>query len=480
MSSRHKGRRPGPKNGATARSGGSGKGSTASHDIDGLLRAAQERGLVAPSTPPAPRPRAPRRPHTPAEPLGERPPGDTAAEPARTQGGSVAAAPPGSLVGAGSRSHSAQVAAASGCVESMESAEGVPLGLVATYRLQIPPAADRDGDAPLSVAVRFIGRRTSTDQSKDPRDRFEQVEQVHGLPVGVGLVTVTTKVLNVNAGQWQVTAEHALGAEQGESSPAGTRRPPRPAAATRQEMTGRTQLTPLLRGPGVRIVAWPVLVLIGVFVAVALQALLLQRSQGQWRYALIVSPISVLVGYLVAKFWYLVMHRQHPRRFASAGTYIQGFVLGTFTTASGLLALTGRPVGPFLDATAPGLFLAMAIGRPGCFLGGCCVGRPTASRWGLWSSDRRVAVRRIPVQLFEAAATLVLGLVALALYLTVPLPVPGALFVGGVAAYTASRQLLFPLRREQRRTSSGRRLTLIASVLTVCAALAVSVLAAPS
>ena len=122
----------------------------------------------------------------------------------------------------------------------------------------------------------------------------------------------------------------------------------------------------------------------------------------------------------------------------------------------------------------------MAIGRPGCFLGGCCVGRPTASRWGLWSSDRRVAVRRIPVQLFEAAAALVLGLVALVLYLTVPLPVPGALFVGGVAAYTASRQLLFPLRREQRRTSSGRRLTLIASVLTVCAALAVSVLAAPS
>lgn len=479
MTSRHTGRRPGPKYGATARSGGSGKGSTASRDIDGLLRAAQERGLVAPSTPPAPRPRAPRRPHTPAEPLGERPPGDTAAEPERTQGGSVAAAPPGSVVGAGSRSHSAQVAAASGCVENMESAEGVPLGLVATYRLQIPPAADRDGDGPLSVAVRFIGRRTSTDQSKDPRDRFEQVEQVHGLPVGVGLVTVTTKVLNVNAGQWQVTAQHALGAEQDESNPAGARRPPRPAAATRQEMTGRTQLTPLLRAGGThRCLAGP------------------GPDRGVRRSGAPGPAAAALTGAVAVR----------PDRFTDLGPGgLPGrevLVSRHAPTAPAPLRL-GRHLHPGFrpghvhdcvgaagaDRSAgravpgrhcPGLFLAMAIGRPGCFLGGCCVGRPTASRWGLWSSDRRVAVRRIPVQLFEAAAALVLGLVALVLYLTVPLPVPGALFVGGVAAYTASRQLLFPLRREQRRTSSGRRLTLIASVLTVCAALAVSVLAAPS
>ncbi|MBW0113545.1 prolipoprotein diacylglyceryl transferase, partial [Pseudonocardia sp. KRD-182] len=173
---------------------------------------------------------------------------------------------------------------------------------------------------------------------------------------------------------------------------------------------------------------------------------------------------------------YLALHRQNLRKFIPAGTCIQGFLLGGFGTLAVGSLLTGAPVGLLLDATAPGVFLAMAIGRPGCFLGGCCVGRPTSSRWGLWSSDRRIGVRRIPVQLVEAAMALGIGIGTLALFLAGPLPLPGALFVGAVAAYTVGRQLLFPLRREPRRTSTGRLLTLAAAGLVVVAAVLASVL----
>lgn len=432
-------------------------------EVAGLLRLAAQQGLVRPAS------AASRRTGSPAP--------DKPAQQAPVSAAERAVE--GTGAGPDSRVLATQAAASTGCREGLEGTQGAPIGLAVTYELDAPPVGALDGRGLFSVALRFVGRRNGTEGGNDPRDRFEQVESVDGLPADAGRITVTTKVVGINAGEWHVTAEPSSAPE-----PAGTARTGRPRRTSgmlsAQETTARTRLAPLLHGPGVRQAAWPILVLLGVLLALVLQGVLLQRSGGPWRYALFASPTSVLVGYVVAKSWYLVMHRQHPRRFVAAGTYIQGFVVGTFATTSVLLAATGRPIGPFLDATAPGLFLAMAVGRPGCFLGGCCVGRPTASHWGIWSSDRRVGVRRVPVQLLEAAMALVLGLVALVLFLTVTLPVPGALFAGGVAAYTVGRQLLFPLRREPRRTSAGRLLVLVASGAVVCAMVLVSVVASSS
>lgn len=62
------------------------------------------------------------------------------------------------------------------------------------------------------------------------------------------------------------------------------------------------------------------------------------------------------------------------------GMSLQGFVLAALgTVALGSVAL-GLPLGAALDASAPGLLFGAAIGRIGCFVGGCCAGRPTASR----------------------------------------------------------------------------------------------------
>ena len=476
MTKSKQGGRPRPKKRGPPRAAGASRQQPSPPPaLDGLLESAAEQGLVAP--------RRPARSGQDGEPRqatkreSQEVPAAAATPEAPPHAG--AEAPP-TMAGTGSPGADAlgavvvHAAGADGCLEG---AEGDALGLVATYELdETPDLPDaQSGQADYSIAVRFIGRRSGA-VGNDPDDRFEQVEHVEGLPRGSGRVTVTTKVVGVRAGVWHVTAAGALHVPPTAADPRAT--PKRSRGLPVQETTSRTGLNPLLHGPGVLPFAWPVLVLLGVLLAVLTQALLLARSGATWRQALDISPVSALVGYLVAKTWYLVVHRQPLRDFLSAGTYIQGFVLGTFTTIAALLAATGRPVGSFLDASTPGLFLAMAVGRPGCFLGGCCAGRPTASRWGLWSSDRRVGVRRIPVQLLEAAMALTLSAVAFALELTVHLPVPGALFVGGVAAYTAGRQLLFPLRWEPRRTSAGRRLALAVSALTTAAAVAVSAAAA--
>lgn len=52
------------------------------------------------------------------------------------------------------------------------------------------------------------------------------------------------------------------------------------------------------------------------------------------------------------------------------------------------------------DSFAVPVPAAVAIGRLGCFVGGCCFGKPTSLPWGLDFGD---GLRRHPAQLYEAA-----------------------------------------------------------------------------
>lgn len=66
----------------------------------------------------------------------------------------------------------------------------------------------------------------------------------------------------------------------------------------------------------------------------------------------------------------------------------------------------------YINPVAPALPLGHAIGRVGCFLTGCCYGRPTESCLGVAFSHpvggAPVGVKLLPVQLFESAADLVI------------------------------------------------------------------------
>jgi len=121
----------------------------------------------------------------------------------------------------------------------------------------------------------------------------------------------------------------------------------------------------------------------------------------------------------------VALNRGKVQGIPSQGLCIQGFIVAAVAVLIAGLALAGLPVRTFLDISAPGLFFAMAIGRQGCFLHGCCVGRLTASRWGIWASDGRVGGRRAPTQQLESLACLVIGLAALLLVLQARPPAAG-------------------------------------------------------
>lgn len=119
------------------------------------------------------------------------------------------------------------------------------------------------------------------------------------------------------------------------------------------------------------------------------------------------------------------------------------------------------------DAGAPGLAFGHAIGRIGCFLGGCCYGRPVAPSFPL--AAHMAGAWRQPVQLYEAAGLVVLSLVLASL----PSRRPGALFALYAGGYAVLRFALEWLRGDDL-----ERGFLIPGVLSTSQAIALVVLGA--
>jgi len=351
-------------------------------------------------------------------------------------------------------------------------AEIEPQALGLTYWFEASPAGE-----PYPVTIRFTGRRVGVDGSPGHADRFSVLETVESVLPGSGRIAITTRVYGVAAGRWQVSAapiKHARRRSRGAARGESRRQATLPSASS----SATSGWAPVIgvRAPGARLGAWPALVGLGVIVAFAVQALLAARAGMDLAQVSVVSLVASLAGLGGAKVYYLVLHRGEPRGLLVTGMCLQGFVLGAIGTVIVEALLLGIPSGRLLDLTTPGLLFAMAIGRVGCFLGGCCAGRPTASRWGLWSSDRRLATRRIPTQLLESALAGSLGVAALsAAWVTTPHPA-GILFVGAITTYTLGRQLLLPLRDLPRKTVRGRTVAIVAAGVILAADVVVAAL----
>lgn len=309
-----------------------------------------------------------------------------------------------------------------------------PQGVAATYSFDTTGWTTR---GPVTIGFRGV-RLDGTD---GPADRFERFERLDCVGPRTGKVTVTTMLGPVGAGRWRIVAGPT-------ENPAGHPLPPK-------EIRTSTRLMMLAQGPGVRLFAWPALVGLGAVMAIIVQAMLLARAGLPVLPVVALSGLGCLLGFVGGKVWWLVMNRRPVRKILNGGAGIQGFLLTALAVLAGGTGLLGVSVGAVLDATAPGIFLGMAIGRPGCFLTGCCAGRPTLSRWGLWSSDRRLGIRRTPVQLYEAAAALLIGVAGMVFVVGGIGPFPGAVFLGTIAAYTLVRQFLFLLRSNSH-TKRGR------------------------
>ncbi len=330
---------------------------------------------------------------------------------------------------------------------------------------------------PFSATIRFSGRRNDVTGKAQPGDSFWHEETVEGIVPGSGPVAITAEVRGVNPGEWVVSARSVMrtgGRTYRTYPPPGRdpadvyrvpapRRvgiPPEPPASIRTSTLLRSEV------PGVIRFAYATLVGLGVLIGLGLEALLLSHGHYALFRPMLFSVIAIIAGVIGGKAWYVAVHR--GKKFD--GWCIQGFVAGAaVVVAAAALAGPGIPAGAYLAAAAPALLIGMSIGRPGCFWAGCCTGRPTAARWGVWSSDRRLGCRRAPAQLLEALSAFVAGAAVLIVVLVDGLARSGPVAVVGLAAYTLARQFILGLRAEPRVWPYGRRVTGALAVLALIA-----------
>lgn len=107
---------------------------------------------------------------------------------------------------------------------------------------------------------------------------------------------------------------------------------------------------------------------------------------------------------------HLLFRAQHggPAGLWSGGLSSMGGVAGVAPAIALASRGSRRRCADLADALAPAAILALAIGRLGCFLGGCCYGRPTALPWGVVFPEVGPPARH-PLQLYSAGLDLLLA-----------------------------------------------------------------------
>jgi phosphatidylglycerol:prolipoprotein diacylglycerol transferase len=160
--------------------------------------------------------------------------------------------------------------------------------------------------------------------------------------------------------------------------------------------------------------------------------------------------VTLVASVLGARMLYVMEHLEDFRRqwsgvfalWEGGLTLYGGIAAGT---VAGLLAArrAGLPMWTVADALTPSLALGTMFGRVGCYLNGCCYGRPTTLPWGVTFPGDSFAGLEFgnaavhPAQLYAALAGL--GLFAATWAVRRRLRVPGTLFWGFVAAFALVR-----------------------------------------
>lgn len=169
----------------------------------------------------------------------------------------------------------------------------------------------------------------------------------------------------------------------------------------------------------------------------------LETSRAYW--ATLILLVAGLAGgrfFHVAQYWReYVGHRSLIWNRTSGGTAMYGGFLIMLPLSVPLLNVLDLPFAAFWDTMVFTTLVLLICVRIGCFMHGCCAGRPSCARIAhRLPNERGSWERRLPAQLFEGLWCTVLLVVAAGIWSS--LPVPGALALAIAALYGAGRLLL--------------------------------------
>ncbi len=134
--------------------------------------------------------------------------------------------------------------------------------------------------------------------------------------------------------------------------------------------------------------------------------------------------LSAIIG---SRVLYIIMNASHYTRepldmlkIWEGGLVFSGGVLGVILTMLWYIKRHGLALGKIADLWAPAMAIGQAFGRIGCFMAGCCYGKPTDQWWGItFTNPHCLAPLNQPLhptQLYSSLSGFVIFLVVLVLY----------------------------------------------------------------
>lgn len=221
---------------------------------------------------------------------------------------------------------------------------------------------------------------------------------------------------------------------------------------------------------GLRISTYLAMLYVGCVLGIALGAAR-ARASGMDEMRFVLATVALMIpAFAGSRLWFVAQRfeqfRDDPRaiwRSSEGGAALYGGLAGGVLPSPLVLSVAGLPFWQYWDAASVTMLVAVVVTRFGCLMNGCCVGRETTGRFGMWLPDHRGDWRRrFPTQILEsvwAATVLVVVLSARTQSLT-----PGIQFAAVVAAYAAGRLLVEPTRA----TAAPARTTYVNLAFSAC------------
>jgi len=211
----------------------------------------------------------------------------------------------------------------------------------------------------------------------------------------------------------------------------------------------------LIKMGSVTIYSYPVMLYLGLVLGLSAQYYAANRIQLNPTRTIIATLILLVPTLVGARLLFVLAHwnvfRREPHRIwrtSEGGLAMYGGLLLAALLSIPLLLILGMSWGAFWDVASFTILIAIIVTRVGCFLNGCCSGRPTSGPFAFQLPDQHgVWRRRIPTQLLESAWALFVLIGAIEIWAF--LPKPGTLYLYTLGAYGAGRIVLESTRQEQ-------------------------------
>lgn len=213
------------------------------------------------------------------------------------------------------------------------------------------------------------------------------------------------------------------------------------------------------------------------------------RAFSSMAFIAVTALVGARLAHVVLSYRHYMELGMNPFGFSGGYTMFGGFVLAV-PAVIWVCRRLQISTWTFLDAVAPGWALGVFLNKIGCFLNGCCFGRPTYVPWGVVYPDGSIPhyhyysvelsrqliasggvlpYRIHPVQLYESAVGLA-GFAFLLWMLYRP-RTPGLAFTLFASLYSGSRLLLHFFRATPEHLSASPRTVAVLYTMTFLLAL---------